>query len=100
MRRSISARAESTARAGPASTDSDMHAPAAERRWRVHRVIRQQGSRRAWRWHALLRGLLERVRELDQARLAARHAREAHAVRLWLGIESSRERRGRGVRIR
>ena len=41
---------------------------------------------------APLRRLLERVRELDLLRLAARRAREAHVERLRLRLEARRER--------
>ena len=50
------------------------------------------------RRHALLRRLLERVRELDQPRLAARHAGEADAEAARLRVEAGRERRRRRVR--
>src|SRR4029450_340896 len=50
---------------------------------------------RAWRLHALLGRLLEGIRQLDQARLAARGAREAHAIRRGRELESVRIRRRR-----
>ena len=40
------------------------------------------------RWRASLGGLLERERQRDQLRLAARRAREADAKRRRLGLES------------
>src|SRR5277367_3945091 len=51
-----------------------------------------QPSRRAGRRNTALGGLLERIPELDQAWLTARHPSEAHAERRWLRIEPFRKR--------
>src|SRR5262245_60121400 len=54
---------------------------------------------RCRRWgHAPLRGLLKGVGQLEEARLAARHAGEADAIRGRLGVERLRERRCWAVR--
>ena len=54
------------------------------------------GSRKLWRRDSLLRRLLERERQRDQLRLAARRAGEAHVERRRLRIEpgGKRERTG------
>ena len=57
-------------------------------------------SWRAGRRHAPLGGLLERVGQLDQARLAARGAGEAHAVRRRLQREAVGYGAGAGARRR
>src|SRR5262249_6332759 len=57
--------------------------------------------RRARRRHALFRGLLERIAEREQFRLAARHSRKAHAEWSRLRVEALGElRRGRRWRVR
>ena len=57
-------------------------------------------SWRAGRRHAPLGGLLERIGQLDQPRLAARGAGEAHAVRRGREREAVRIRRRRRARHR
>src|SRR5512144_2896263 len=64
--------------------------------WRVSCFRGESDGRRLRkqrRRNTLLRRLLERVGELDQPRLAARHPREADAERFRLRVEPFRERR-------
>ena len=68
-----------------------------ERITKIFFVLRNTLRRRRGR-HALLRRLLERVRDLDQLRLAALRADEADAERRRLGVEPGGERLLRRVR--
>src|SRR5215471_16762604 len=59
--------------------------------------IRSSGLRKRRRWNSALGGLLKRESELEQTRLAARHARETDAERRRFCIESGWKRRRRSV---
>ena len=72
--------------------NAERRTPNAERRTTTRRTPdandeRRTSLRHCRRRHALLRRLLERERELDQLRLAARHAGEADAERRRLGVK-------------
>ena len=96
----VPARRDESARRGPegALDSCAQRAPAWTRTQRqidaaveAAKGFRGVGLGHGRRRHALLRRLLERVRELDQPRLAARRAGEAHAERRRLRVEARPE---------